>query len=176
MGGSTQQKSFTTLKAFLVSSGVMAASRLDRPFKLNTDASDYVIGAILVQQEDDQVERVVQYISHALSPTQTRWATIKKEAYSVVFALDKLRPYLLGAECTIHTDHKPLKFLFTKQMENTKIQRWSVLLAEFGARICCHPGKLTIRADLLSRIKPPTSTPINVIDTDDWVSPDHRHK
>ena len=89
-----------------------------------------------------------------------------------MFALDKLRPYLLGAKCIIHTDHKPLKSLFTKQMANTKIQRWSVLLAEFGARICCHPGKLNIRADLFSRIKPPISTLINVIDTDDWVSPD----
>ena len=34
------------------------------------------------------------------------------------------------AEFTVYTDHKLLKSLFTKEMANTKIQRWAVLLAE----------------------------------------------
>ena len=121
-GGASQQKSFTTLEAFLVSSGVMAALRLDRPFKLYTDASDYVIGAILVQQEDDQVERVVQYISHALSPTQRRWTTIKRSVFgSVCLRQIKTlftwrRMYYIyrsqAVECTIYTDHKPWNVLY----------------------------------------------------------------
>ena len=35
----------------------------------------------------------------------------------------------------VYTDHKPLKSLFTKDFQNTKVQRWGVLLAEYGAKI-----------------------------------------
>ena len=38
-------------------------------------------------------------------------------------------------------------------MNNTKIQRWAVLLAEYGAQIEYRQGKNNIRADMLSRIE-----------------------
>ena len=37
-------------------------------------------------------------------------------------------------------------------MANTKIQRWAVLLAEYGAKIEYRQGRNNIRADMLSRI------------------------
>ena len=113
----------------------MAAPRTDRPYKLYTDACDYAVGAILVQEDDTDTERVIQYLSHSLSSVQRQWATIEKEAYAVFYAISKLRPYLYGAEFTVYTDHKPLTSLFTKEMQNTKIQRWAVLLSEYGAKI-----------------------------------------
>ena len=60
------------------------------------------------------------------------------------------------------TDHKPLLCLFSKNMTNTKIQRWAILLAEYGATIKYRPGHNNIRADMLSRIAP---APVAVIDT-----------
>jgi hypothetical protein len=136
----------------LISPHVMAYPNVRKPYHLHTDACDYAVGGILVQVDDTGLDRVVQYISHQLSPTQRRWATIEKEAYAVVYALTKLRTYLFGAEFTVYTDHKPLKSLFTKEMVNTKIQRWAVLLAEYGAKIEYRRGKNNIRADMLSRI------------------------
>ena len=41
-------------------------------------------------------------------------------------------------------------------MKNNKIQRWAVLLAEYGCEIKYHEGVKNIRADMLSRIKPNT--------------------
>ena len=70
-----------------------------------------------------------------------------------MYALQKLRPYLLGADFVVYTDHKPLKSLFTKEMKNTKIQRWAVLLVEYGAQIEYRQGKNNIRVDMLSRIE-----------------------
>jgi transposase InsO family protein len=139
-------------RAMLISPEVMAYPNLQNPYHLYTDACDYAVGGILVQVDDTGLERVVQYISHQLSPTQRRWATIEKEAYAVVYALTKLRTYLYGAEFVVYTDQKPLKSLFTKEMVNTKIQRWAVLLAEYGAKIEYRRGKNNIRADMLSRI------------------------
>ena len=38
-------------------------------------------------------------------------------------------------------------------MVNTRIQRWAVLIAEYGAKIRYRKGKNNIRADMLSRIE-----------------------
>ena len=70
-----------------------------------------------------------------------------------MFALNKLRPYLLGSEFICYTDHKPLLSLFTKEMNNTKIQRWGILFSEFKADIRYRPGPNNVRADMLSRIE-----------------------
>ena len=123
------------------------------------------MGAILVQEDERGVERVISYVSHALSASQRRWATIEKEAYAVVYAIEKLRTYLYGAKFTVYTDHKPLKALFTKQMNSTKVQRWGVLLAEYGARIEYRKGRHNVRADWLSRMRAPKPPEVAVIDT-----------
>ena len=95
---------------------------------LHTDASDYAVGAILTQQDDSGIDHPVQYISKTLSPAQRKWAPIVKEAFAMVFALRKLRPYLQGARFVIYTDHKPLKSLFRCEIKNTMIQRWAIRL------------------------------------------------
>ena len=167
--GTPQQNAFEQLKGLLTSSSVMAAPKINHPYKLYTDACEYAVGAILVQEDEKGVERVIQYISHPLSTTQRKWATIEKEAFAVVYAINKLRPYLYGAKFTVFTDHKPLTSLFTKDMQNTKIQRWGVLLAEYGAQIKYRAGKNNIRADMLSRIPPQRE--IATFDCDQWVDP-----
>ena len=60
---------------------------------LYTDASDKVIGAILVQKDDQENEQVISYVYHKLSGAQLHWPTIEKEAYGIIYALKKLHPY-----------------------------------------------------------------------------------
>ena len=148
----------------------MAYPNLQKPYKLYTDACDYAVGGILVQEDDDNVERVIQYVSHQLNGSQLKWATIEKEAYAVVYCLTKLRPYLYGSEFTVFTDYQPLKSLFTAEMKNTKIQRWAVLIAEYGCDIQYHQGARNIRADMLSRIKPINE--VATFDTAEYIDPD----
>ena len=49
-----------------------------------------------------------------------------------------------------------------KEMQNTKLQRWAILLAEFGAKIKYLKGSSNTRADMLSRLPP---NQISVIDS-----------
>jgi hypothetical protein len=152
--GPEQDQAFSTLKAMLMSGEVMAYPVINRPYKLYTDACDYAIGGILVQVDPDSgMEKVICYVSHQLGGAQLRWSTIEKEGYAVIYCITKLRPYLYGADFKIFTDHKPLKSLFTARMKNTKIERWAILLSEYGASIHYHQGRLNVRADMLSRIR-----------------------
>ena len=67
-----------------------------------------------------------------------------------------------GGDFTILTDHKPLRSLFQNEMANAKMQRWAVLIAEFGADIQYREGKNNIRADMLSRLHCPQINPVEV--------------
>ena len=53
--------------------------------------------------------------------------------------------------------------MFLQEVKNTKIQRWAVLIAEFGAPIKYREGKNNIQADMLSRIK--VNNSVATIDT-----------
>ena len=167
-----QEESFQSLKRALVTSPIMAYPDTSKSYILYTDACDYAVGAILCQEDDEGIERPIQYVSHQLTSTQRKWATIEKEAFGVVYAIKKLRAYLLGSDFVIFTDHKPLLSFFSGEIANTKIQRWAILLAEFGAPIKYRPGPNNVRADMLSRIKARHSE-ASVIDVDsEWVTPD----
>lgn len=154
--GEEQSTAFQRLKEALCSETIMAYPQVDKPYNLYTDASNHAIGAILVQKDANGVERVIQYVSKQLTEPQKSWSAIEREAFALVFALRKLRPYLQGAEFTVYTDHKPLKSLFCSEIKNTKIQRWASQISDFGCAIEYRKGKNNIRADMLSRIRPST--------------------
>ena len=59
------------------------------------DASDFAIGPVLVQRIDNK-QHVIYYPSRTLNDAQMNCTTTEKELLSVVFALEKFRPYYLG--------------------------------------------------------------------------------
>ena len=50
------------------------------------------------------------------------------------------------------TDHKPLKHLFTSPMLNSRIQRWAIILEEYGCDVEYISGSRNVVADALSRL------------------------
>ena len=74
---------------------------------------------------------------------------IEKEAYAIVYALEKLN-YLSGATFVIKTDHKPLQY--EAEWTNKMIQRWVLNLSGYNCRIEYLAGRKNTCADLLSGI------------------------
>lgn len=87
---------------------------------LYMDDSDTCVRAYLTQpyQKKESLiagvseEIPVFLLFHMLPPTQQRWPVIEKEAYAIMYALQKLHYYLDRAEFMIKTNHRPLKYLF----------------------------------------------------------------
>jgi len=154
------QRSFDTLKEQLTAIPLLAYPDLSKPMVLYTDASDQCIGACLTQpcpERDGPVPGIseevpIYFLSHRLSPTQQRWPVIEKEAYAIVYALEKLNYYLNGATFVIKTDHKPLQYLFEADWTNKKIQQWALKLSGYNCKIEYLAGRENTCADLLSRI------------------------
>jgi hypothetical protein len=98
------------------------------------DASDYVVSVVLGQIKDKK-HHAIAYASKTLVGAQLNYATIEKELLAVVFAIHKLRSYLVGAKVIIYTDHAALKYLLTKKDAKPRLIRWVSLLQEFDLEI-----------------------------------------
>ena len=97
---------------------------LKQPFKIETYASDYAIGAVLTQQGHP-----VAYHSETLSNTVRKYPTYDKEMYSIVKAYQQWKHYILGKETIIHTNHRPLQFIQTQgKLYNYRHIEWSTYL------------------------------------------------
>ena len=145
------QKSFEELKFHLTTAPIVRAPNWQLPFEVMCDASDLAIGAVLGQREDGK-PHVVYYASKTLNKAQRNYAPTEKELLPVVYALDKFRAYLVGADIVIFTDHSALKYLLTKQNEKAWLIRWVLLLQEFNLQIKDKKGVENVVADHLSRL------------------------
>ena len=101
-----QQQAFEELKQCLCSVPVLTLLDLQKPFEIETDASDYAVGAVLTQHGHPMA-----YHSETLSDTVHKYPTYDKEMYSIVQASRQWKHYILGKETLIHTDHNPLQFM-----------------------------------------------------------------
>ena len=148
-----QENAFVDLKMALTNAPVLAFPDTSKPYRLYTDASDYAIGGILTQMDENNNERPIQYVSKTLADCEKKWATVEKEAYAMLYCLRKLKTYLHGAKFEIFTDNKPCVSLFKGNIDNDKLKRWVPKISEFGAPIIYLKGCKNINADLLSRIE-----------------------
>ncbi|CAM5110449.1 unnamed protein product [Eretmochelys imbricata] len=84
------------LEVALVSGPVLANPDFDKPFMVFTDASDTVLGAALMQEDEKGERHPIVYLSKKLLPREQHCAAIEKECLAMVWALKKLQPYLFG--------------------------------------------------------------------------------
>nr|GEY63410.1 reverse transcriptase domain-containing protein [Tanacetum cinerariifolium] len=72
---------------------------------------------------------------------------------AVVYAFEKLRPYLVLSKSLVYTDHSALKYLLSKQDTKPRLIRWVLLLQEFDIIIRDKKRTKNLAADHLSRIE-----------------------
>jgi hypothetical protein len=146
------QKSFDSLKEIVLSNVILYMFEVGKPFNLYCDSSDFAVGAVLSQVDDEGIERPVSFISQKLTDTQRRWATIEKEAYAIIWALNKLKEIIIGSKINVFTDHNPLVYLTESMSKSAKLVRWSLSLQNFDILLNYKKGKLNVVADCLSRL------------------------
>ena len=141
-----QTDAFAALKQAIAAAPVLCVPDPTRPFTVNTDASNFAIGAVLSQND-----RPVAFESRKLKPAETRYPVHDREMLAIIYALKKWRHYLLGTHSVVVTDHQALQHFLQQPHLNQRQTRWMGTLAEFDVRITHQRGKLNVVADALSR-------------------------
>ncbi|PRQ56667.1 putative nucleotidyltransferase, Ribonuclease H [Rosa chinensis] len=140
------EDAFQRLKLAVTTAPVLALPDFNQAFTVETDASGLGIGAVLTQQKHP-----IAYLSKTLSPKNQVLSVYDKEMFAILFAIDKWRPYLLGNQFTILTDHQTLKHLLTQRITTPSQHKWLAKLLGYDYKIEYRPGHLNTVPDVLSR-------------------------
>uniref|UniRef100_A0AAV2MLX7 Gypsy retrotransposon integrase-like protein 1 n=1 Tax=Knipowitschia caucasica TaxID=637954 RepID=A0AAV2MLX7_KNICA len=158
--GPEQQVAFETLKLKLAEAGTLAYFHKDAPTKVIADAGPVGIGAVLIQEQQGAMVPIC-YVSRSLTDCETRYSQTEKEALALVWACERLHPYIYGKRFDLVTDHKALQVIYSpKSKPCARIERWVLRLQPYDFRVVHIAGKFNI-ADPLSRLlgKSAKSTP-----------------
>lgn len=144
---------FEKLKGALSQDVVLTFPNFQKAFVLVTDASKFALGGALQQEDSNGALRPLSYFSRQLKGAELNYSTVEREALAIVFGLRFNRTIIQGYPVVIHTDHKPLRYLFQNKEGSDRLARWRMAIADYDIRVEYIPGKDNVLADALSRIR-----------------------
>ena len=147
-----ETEAYERLRDSMISPPVLALPTAGKPYVLDTDACDYQVGCVLLQEQDDGTNRPVGYWSRSLSKAEKNYSTTEKECLAIVWAALTLRPYLEGQRFTLRTDHDSLRWIMNLSDASGRLQRWRLRLADFEYDVVHRAGIKHQAADALSRM------------------------
>jgi hypothetical protein len=116
----------------------------NKRFNVYTDASDFQLGACIIQEG-----RSVAYFLRKLTKSQQNYTTMEKEMLSIVATLEECQGVLLGANIHVFTDHKNLTF---DTLKTQRVLRSRTKIEEFLPMLHYIKGLCNILANNLSRL------------------------
>lgn len=149
-----EQEAMEKVKRSFLSAVMLRHPIPGQEFFLQTDSSDYALGAELYQVTSDKDKGVIAFASRSLRSYEVRYTTTERELLAIIYALQKFRTYIQGAKLTIRTDHYALKFLKQCRLLNGRLTRWVLFLQQFNYSVEYVKGKENIGPDILSRYPP----------------------
>lgn len=125
---STTAAAFEQLKSVMIDLPTLSYPNSKLPYHLHADASNYGLGAALVQEG-----RPIAFASRNLTKAEVNYNTTEKECLTIVWVLDYFHAYVYGADLTVYTDHAALKAILTTKTPKGQIARWIRLYSRIGS-------------------------------------------
>ena len=130
---------------------ILAYDNYNKPFKLNTDANENRLGAVLYQKQDDGTDHMIAYASWTLSKSKRNYDAHKLEFLALKWSvIERFHEHLYGGHFEVYTDNNPLMYILTTAKLDTTRLKWVASLANYNFRIFYRSGKLSVEADALS--------------------------
>lgn len=143
------QEAFVRLKACLAATPVLQLVSDKKPLRVVTDASDFALAGVLLQEASPGNWHPVAYTSRRLTAAERNYTVMERETLAVVHALVTWRTYLYR-HFDVLTDNNGVTYLKTKKNLSQREARWIDFLADFDFSIHHVRGPENI-ADPLSR-------------------------
>src|SRR5664279_4535365 len=149
------------IKRYLLNPPVLSAPIPGKPLLLYTTALEGSLGALLAQENEEGKENALYYLSRMLVGAEHAYSPIEKHCLALVFAIKKLRHYMLSHRVTLISKVDPLKYLMTRPMLTGRLAKWAIILTEFD--ITYMPQKAIkgqALADFLAEYPIPDDSPL----------------
>ena len=126
----------------------------DKDFRVETDACDYQLGAVLTQQDQEGNWRPVEYWSRRLTPAEynQRQTPTYLEAIAIFEATTRWRHFLISRPFEVVSDHQALVSLPTRKSATDRLTRIQLSLQDFTYKVLYRQGEDNVVPDALSRI------------------------
>ena len=102
-----------------------------KPLILYISAIDTSLGILVAQEDNNNKERAIYYLSCTLISYEMNYSIIEKSFLEVVFASQKLRHYMLAHTTQLVAKIEPLKYLLSKAALTRRLAKWVMILSEF---------------------------------------------
>jgi hypothetical protein len=110
-----REANFQELKKRLTMTQVLTMLNMEKPFSIYCDASGQGLGCVLMQDG-----HVVAYASRQLRKHEEKYPTHDLVLAAIVHALKIWSNYIIGKRCEVYSDHKNLKYIFTRPVLNLR--------------------------------------------------------
>ena len=139
--GRGQNIAFEKLKQRFTTAPILGHFYPEREMVIETDASDFALGAILSQFQDKRLHPVA-FHSRKLNSAERNYEIHDKELLAILEAFMEWKHYLYRADkpITVYTDHQNLQHFLTTKKWNQRQIRWAQLLASFNFKIVYQRG------------------------------------
>ncbi|MBW0556438.1 hypothetical protein O181_096153 [Austropuccinia psidii MF-1] len=139
------------LKEAFTTAPILSQFNPSLPTIVETDASDYALGAVLSQVSDSR-KHPNAFDSCKLLSSELNYEIHEKELLGIVWALKCWRAFLLSlcSSFEVLTDHSSLQYFMTSSILTCRQACWAEFLSEFNFSITYHPGCLATLPDALS--------------------------
>jgi hypothetical protein len=151
--GNAEKTVFENLKKLICEEPVLIQPDQTKPFEVEVDASNYAVGAVLMQQDEKKVLHPVAFFSKTMNKAQRNYDVYNHELLGLREMLRHWRHYLHQAahKVKIHTDHANLLFWKNPGDHNRRVAQWHAELMAYDFELVHIAGAKNGRADTLSR-------------------------
>jgi ribonuclease HI len=109
---------------------MLRALKARNPFKMYIVAQEWVIGAVLLQEEDGK-ELLMAYVSRHLLDAETWYVFMEKLCLSLYYACCKFRHYILSSSCIVACQYDVIKHMLLKPILSERMGKWAYVLVEY---------------------------------------------
>ena len=113
---------FEGLKEEITSERMLIIPQPGKPFRMETDASDFAVAAILSQEDNEGIWRPVAFMSKSLNDAKRNYEIYDKEMLAMMKGFYEWAHYIKGNEATteVLTDHQNLTYFQQPQNLNRR--------------------------------------------------------
>nr|KYP76062.1 Retrovirus-related Pol polyprotein from transposon opus [Cajanus cajan] len=103
-----------------------------RQLKLYISTNDSTIAGMLVQEDDNGIERVIYYLTRTLVGAENKYTPLEKLCLSLYFACTKLKYYPRPFDVLVFCRSNVIKYMLCKLVLHSRIGKWALALTKYS--------------------------------------------